>query len=759
MNFGFRRLNLTSKLSLLVVLPVIICLIVLVYFFKGTASITEHSRLLLFIVLLIVLYTIAALYFMRKLARDIKLIEHVSSELASGGQVSNGHVPILPEAQKIVKSIRKIQDDLHHQTSFAEQIKTGNLNALYDLRHAQDSLGKALLSIKDNLVTIKQEDQQRNWASEGLAKFVQILQSAKNLKDLSNEIIVSLVRMINANQGAIYILVEENNHDVLEMQACYAFNRSKHLTQKITPGEGLIGQAFLERETVYLKDVPDQFVRITSGLGEANPRHVLIVPLKMNETIVGMVEVAAFKPFSRYVIEFVEKIGESIAHSVSSFRTAENTRRMLEESRIHAEEMRAHEEELRQNQEELQATQEAISRKYETLFKQIGELNFQSKFDQLKSITSTKKHNIEYYFDIIRNQILTFSEDRMVIEAVRDFKNSFYRMDTDLSHEELQAVGERVSNYYNKEFIPRLNDNINRASKATDYIPTDIRTQLFQYQYISNNPHPTGSKSLLNESETENEYNKTHAKYHPIFRNFLEKFGYYDIFLIDAATGDMLYSVFKEVDFATNLLHGLYANTNFGKVVKMAAESRDRNFVKLIDFEPYDPSYYAPASFIASAIYDGDEKIGVLVFQMPINKINQILTGNNKWREDGLGDSGETFIVGSDYKLRSISRQVIEDLEGHLSALRKIRYDDTLIQQIKKMQTNILMEEIKTNGVANALKGASGTSLERNAFDENMLCAYAPLNIVDTHWIIMSVMTEEEANQRIENLKESSDHF
>ena len=75
------------------------------------------------------------------------------------------------------------------------------------------------------------------------------------------------------------------------------------------------------------------------------------------------------------------------------------------------------------------------------------------------------------------------------------------------------------------------------------------------------------------------------------------------------------------------------------------------------------------------------------------------------------------------------------------------------------MQTNILMEEIKTNGVANALKGASGTSLERNAFDENMLCAYAPLNIVDTHWIIMSVMTEEEANQRIENLKESSDHF
>jgi hypothetical protein len=250
-----------------------------------------------------------------------------------------------------------------------------------------------------------------------------------------------------------------------------------------------------------------------------------------------------------------------------------------------------------------------------------------------------------------------------------------------------------------------------------------------------------------------------HAWYHPILRNFLEKFGYYDIFLIDAGTGDMIYSVFKEVDFATNLLNGLYSGTNFGKVVKEAVESKDHNFVKLIDFEPYDPSYHAPASFIASVVYDGDEKIGILVFQMPINKINQILTGNNKWREDGLGETGETFIVGSDYKLRSISRQVIEDLEGHLSALKKTRYDDVMIQQIRKMQTNILMEEVKMEAVGHALKGQTGTILEQNAFEEKMLSAYAPLNIADVHWIIMSSMTETEASLRIKNLRESSDGF
>jgi hypothetical protein len=218
----------------------------------------------------------------------------------------------------------------------------------------------------------------------------------------------------------------------------------------------------------------------------------------------------------------------------------------------------------------------------------------------------------------------------------------------------------------------------------------------------------------------------------------------------------MLYSVFKEVDFATNLLKGHYSKTNFGKVVKNALDSADKNFAQLIDFEPYDPSYHAPASFIASVVYDGDKKIGVLVFQMPINKINQILTGNNKWREDGLGESGETYIVGNDYLLRSISRKLIEDLEGHLSTLKKSKYPHATIQKIRKMQTNILMEEVKTEGIGKALSGITGTSVEDNFYGEKILSAYAPLNIPDVHWAIVSTMSEEEASLRIKSLRDEN---
>jgi hypothetical protein len=748
-----RKVTLSLKLLLLIAFPLLLTLAVGLYALKKL----QTDLLIIISLIIIAIYIPIAVAFVRRLSAGIKSIENASASLASGKLNGQANLGNLHEAKNITTSLKSVADDLHRKTVFAEQIKSGNLAVPFETRHENDLLGKALVNIKDNLIAIKKEDEQRNWASDGLAKFVTVLQTAKNLKALSNDIIVNLVRILQANQGALFIVEKtENEKEVLNMQACYAFSRTKHLSQKISPGEGLIGQAFMEKETQYLKDVPDRFVRITSGLGEANPTYVLIVPLKMNEIIVGVVELASFKEFKPHEIAFVEKIGESIAHTFTSIQVSENTKKLLDESNEHAEQMRAQEEELRQNQEELQATQETISRKYDALFRQLGELNYQARFDQLKSITSTKKRNIEYYFDIIRSQILTFAEDRMVIEAVNAFKSAFYTIEQNVTPEQVDRMTESLHAYYASEFITKLNDNSGQDLKVEDYIPTSIRPLTFQYLFISNNPHPTGKKSLMDTVGDGSDYSETHALYHPILRNFLEKFGYYDIFLLDAVTGDMLYSVFKEVDFATNLLSGLYHNTNFGKVVQNVVNSTDKNFVQLIDFEPYDPSYYAPASFIACPVYDGNIKTGIVVFQMPINKINQILTGNNKWREDGLGDTGETIMAGDDYRLRSISRELIEDPQAHLAALKKLKYDEMTLQQIKKMETNILLEEIKLASVSHALKGETGTIIENSTGGEKILSAYAPLDIPDVNWIVMSTMKEEEVSARINNLREEN---
>jgi putative methionine-R-sulfoxide reductase with GAF domain len=699
----------------------------------------------------VVATVVFAFYYVRQLSLRIVHIKNSVADLAEG-KLNPLPVEGSDEVAAIAVSLNQLTAQLKHTAEFTRKIGTGDLHALFQPASESDLIGHSLLKMKDDLVAIKAEDQKRIWATESLAHFANVLQSNTNLKSLSDEIIKNLVKVLNANQGGVFILNDDNKDDpFLEMKACYAYNRAKVISQRVDIGHGILGQVFLERETLYLKEIPSDYVRITSGLGEATPTCLIIVPLKLNETVVGLVEIASFNEFEKHQIDFVEKLGENIAYAITSYRINENTSRLLAESQHQTEQMKAQEEELRQNQEEMQATQEEISRKYNVLFKQLGELNHQSKFDQLKSINSTKKLNIEYYFDIIRNQIITFAENRTVIEAIRAFRVSFYQIGEE-SAEKIVLMRESLKNYYETDFLPKLNDSATIIKTAADYLPEDIRPLTLQYYYISSNTYPTGEKHKLNKAADGSAYSDDHAEYHPLFRNFLEKFGYYDVFLIDHTTGDMIYSVFKEVDFATSLLTGVYHTTNFGRVVKQAVDSSSTGFVKLIDFEPYDPSYRAPASFIACPVYDKGEKIGILVFQMPINKINQILTGNNKWEEDGLGATGETFMVGADFKLRSISRGLIQHKEQYLSDLAASGYSAAVINEIRKANTGILLEEVKNDSSSRALRGQTGTQVDQS-HKGSLLSAYTPLQIDDVNWILMSTMTEKEASEKINALR------
>lgn len=745
---SFNR-SLYQKLAILTATPALLSIAALVYiFFTAYPDTRGSTTIIAVITVLLLAYALAARFFIKKLKTALTAVRQAATTLASGAVDAAGHHN---DVAAITVAIRTLREELARKEEFSRQLQAGNLSSAYQVPHTRDALGHALLEIRQTLLHINEEDQQRKWSADALARFVNVLRANKSLRELANDVIINLVQTLNATQGAIYIIDAEGKF--LDLQGCYAYGRTKHLNQKIEVGDGLLGQAYREKETVYLKKVPDNFVRITSGLGEANPNAVLIVPLKMDKHIAGIVELASFKEFSPAAISFVQKIGESIAHTITSFRVTENTQRLLNESHSRAEQMRIQEEALRQNQEELQATQEEISRKYNALFKQLTELNYQARFEQLKSITSTKKLSIEYYFDIIRNQILTFAENKMIGEAVKAFRDAFYAIRQDMPPQQLLTWQQELTQYYTNEFIPHLSHNTDRVEDVTQYIPTDPRTILLQYQYIAANPNPTGAKSLLNDPLDGSQYSHVHATYHPIIRSFLEKFGYYDIFLIDHETGDMLYSVFKEVDFGTSLLSGRYSNTNFGHVVRQAIAGSS-SFVKLIDFEPYDPSYRTPASFIACPIFDQGKKAGILVFQMPINKINQILTGNTQWHKDGLGESGETFIAGSDYTMRSIARQLIQKPDQYEEYLAKAGHDSATIRQIRQTNTNILLETIRTGAVTQALQGASGVQLETNAGGQQVLNAFAPLNIEDVHWVIVSTMTEHEASERINDLRQ-----
>jgi hypothetical protein len=715
--------------------------------------------------------------------------------------------------ERSIDLVQQLSDDIQHATEFVQTIENGKLDAPYMGLKKEDNnknlLAEALLSMRDQMLAITEKEKERTWTTEGLAKFADILRMGHtDSEHLHDSILINVVKYMNANQGGLYIVEEmEDGEQYFNLVSFYAYQRKKYIEQRHHIREGLIGQAYLEKDTVYLTDVPKGYVSITSGLGEALPRCILVVPLKINEEIVGIIEIASFNEMAPYHIDFLVKLAENIASTLSGMQTAQRTRLLLHESQVQAEQMKQQEEEMRQNLEELHATQEemmrnekihleeierlrllheenlteataqnqelqraqeqskklmeeiqtsqeSITKNYQGLFERFNSFNVESKFDQLTSIRSTKKRNIEDYFSTIRNQINTYSEDKMIVDAMKAFKAAFPSIGKDLCEEKLAPMRKSVEEYYQNEFLPRLNVNKDEHEAIEKYWDSDPRTIYMQHAYISKNPNETGKKHLLDFANDGSAYAKIHSIYHPIIRNFLLTFGYYDIFLIDSETGHIVYSVFKEVDYTTSLLTGPYKNTNFAQVFREARSAPDKDFIKLVDFESYDPSYTAPASFIATSIYDGDTKIGVLVFQMPIDKINSIMTGDKKWKEDGLGDSGETYLVGDDYKMRSISRFLIEDPVGYFNELDRIGYNENISRKIKRLNTTILLQDVKTDAVMEALRDKKDEKIVLDYRGVSVLSAYAKLEIQDVNWVICSDIDEAEVVNSISYLKE-----
>ncbi len=247
---------------------------------------------------------------------------------------------------------------------FAENIGKGSYDSHFQPLSEHDVLGNALITMRNNLSKVAEEDKKRNWATEGLAKFGEILRvNNTDVQKLSDEIIGNLIKYLRANQGALYLVDDEEGEEpTMSMVACYAWDKKKFHNHKIHIGEGLAGQCWQEKETVFLTNVPQNYIKITSGLGDANPTCILIVPLKVNDQIFGVIEIASFNTLQKNEIEFIEKIGESIASTISSVKINARTQRLLGESQQMTEEMRAQEEEMRQNMEELQATQEEMQR-------------------------------------------------------------------------------------------------------------------------------------------------------------------------------------------------------------------------------------------------------------------------------------------------------------------------------------------------------------------------------------------------------------
>jgi CHASE3 domain sensor protein len=261
-------------------------------------------------------------------------------------------------------------ENLKRAAAFIQKITKGEFDASWaemteeNSKLNQENLSGTLINMRNQMKRMKEDDENRIWVTEGLAKFTEIMRNHQDdAASLCEHSIRFIAKHMNAQQGAVFLLHEEDETQYLQLSACYAFDKKKFVEKRIELGQGLVGQSFLEKSPAMLKAIPDGYTHITSGLGDATPSCLLIVPMQYNEHAEGVVEIAGFLEWPEHQRTFLMKATEYMAAALSSVRSTQKMKTVLDQMKEQTEQLHAQEEEMRQNMEELAATNEEMKRK------------------------------------------------------------------------------------------------------------------------------------------------------------------------------------------------------------------------------------------------------------------------------------------------------------------------------------------------------------------------------------------------------------
>ena len=371
---------------------------------------------------------------------------------------------------------------------------------------------------------------------------------------------------------------------------------------------------------------------------------------------------------------------------------------------------------------------------------------------RLAGVQANKANAVEAYVEDLRRQVVTTSKDDQTVRAMQKFRSAFRVLDA-RNAAPIGGGTAAVRTYYEDEFGPRLEEGTGTDGAAASYVPEEGHIQYLQNKYIASNPHPVGEKDRLDRpGEGWEVYHVPHARYHDAFRRLLHAFNHADLFLVEPDNGHVVYSVQKEVDFGTSLLDGPYRDSNLAEAFRAARGAETGDAHRMVDFAAYGPSHGAPASFVASPIMDAGEVIGVLVFQVSVGEINETLTGGQDWAAEGLGETGETVLVGADRRMRTDARFLLEDQDAYLQTLRSQGHDDATIDRIDALNTTILQQEVRMEAVDRALAGSTGRTTEADYRGEAVLSAYGPVDLEGVNWAVVSKIDRDEALAAVDAL-------
>jgi methyl-accepting chemotaxis protein len=349
----------------------------------------------------------------------------------------------------------------------------------------------------------------------------------------------------------------------------------------------------------------------------------------------------------------------------------------------------------------------------------------QQAYSQLAAVGEIKKSAVTRYFESVKDNLYTIAISQKTANAAKAFIVSFDEIDG------LDSKPQSLVNYYQQDFRNKFNaENPNESAPSSILEGLSPRAIELQTRYIADNPHPLGEKSALSSTGHGDAYDQAHQEFHNFFTEVANVYDFYDIFIIDNQSGYIVYSVFKELDFATSLNNGPYADSNIATVFNDAKDLFSQSDFAFVDYQQYLPSYNAPASFIAAPIiYDGVPQ-ATLVFQLSIDALNNIMT-----EREGLGETGETYLVGPDKLMRSDS---FLDSENH-SVVNSFKYPTK--------------GSVDTEAFKLAMSGQEGEKVITDYNGNPVLSAYRNIDILGNNWALLAEIDESEAFSAVTTLR------
>lgn len=364
---------------------------------------------------------------------------------------------------------------------------------------------------------------------------------------------------------------------------------------------------------------------------------------------------------------------------------------------------------------------------------------------QLQSVRHSKTTALVDMLKGLRDQVLSISDGRMATDGMAGFRRGFAGLE-DASLDPQQD--DELQRWYAEKFIPELKSHLGGSPMVEQYLPAEPRQRYLQYHYLLPEQARVGAegeRAPLPESTDDSEYGIVHQAVRDRMERAAMLFGYEDILLIDDDTLEIVYSLKKRPDFATNLKTGPYAGTNLARAAAVLAQARDKDAFRIADIEAYVPDAGLPVGFVLSPIFNGPEMIGILALEFPVDRIVAITTGRFEWEREGMGKTGECYLVGPDLLMRSRSRFMVVDREGFLASLRRSSLPSTTVDQIERQGNVINQLPVRTPAAEESIRGREGLAIITDYRGVPVLSSYGPLDLDSIRWGVIAEMDVEEA--------------